>query len=185
MATVKGDFFLGRQSEMQTIAKQLRGIPLSLKDAYTLCQSPTSESSILLLQNFAQKLARGETCGLPSRSVAKPAKSFDDLSYLCNLYGDADLFLWLQFKFPPSNAVEHQAALARKESVLNFINEALANTDKLSLNHDYIRTAIQHRKIWEAENLMLRNDSPFSETEEDDNDEAYAAFAESPRRSYG
>jgi ATP-dependent RNA helicase SUPV3L1/SUV3 len=186
MATVKGDFFLGRQSEMQMIAKSLQGIPLSLKDAYTLCQSPSSESSTLLLQSFAQKLARGEISGLPSRSVAKPAKSFDDLSYLCNLYVDADLFLWLQFKFPPSNAIEHQAALARKESALHFVNAALANTDKLTLQHDYIRTALRHRKTWEAENPMVNNNSPFSdETHDEEDDEAYAAFSEPTTQSYG
>jgi len=186
MATVKGDFFLGRQSEMQMIAEKLKGIPLSLKDAYTLCQSPSSDSSIPLLQTFAQKLARGEICGLPSRSVAKPAKSFDDLSYLCNLYGDADMFLWLQFKFPPSNAIEHQAAMTRKESTLQFINDALANTDKLTLEHDYIRAAIRHRRTWEAENPMQNAHSPFpNEAEEDEDDEAYAAFSENTQQRYG
>lgn len=184
MATVKGDFFLGRQSEMQMIAKQLKQVPLSLKDAYTLCQSPCSEASMPLLQNFAQKLSRGEICGLPSRAVAKPAKSFDDLTYLCNLYADADLFLWLQFKFPPSNAVEHQAALARKESVLTFINEALANTDKLDLDHDYVKTAMRHRKTWEAENPMFSAQSMLVD-EDDEEDDMYAAFADDTRgKSY-
>jgi len=187
MATVKGDFFLGRQTEMQIIAKSLKGIPLTLKDAYMMCLSPTSDSSLFLLQNFARKMGRGEVCGLPSRSVPKVAKSFDDLSYLCNIYGDADLFLWLQFKFPPSNAVEQQAALARKETTLAFINEALANTDHLNLRHDYIRTAIRHRMVWESENgplLDLDDDEDVLGNSSDDDDEAYASFSERREASY-
>ncbi len=177
MATVKGDFFLGRQTEMQTIAKTLKGIPLSLEDAYTLCMSPTSREGTALLQNFAWKLSRGEVCGLPSRSVPKSAKNFDDLSYLCNIYGDVDLFLWLQFKFPPSNAVEQQTAIARKETTLQFINEALANTDQLDLKHDYIRTALRHRAIWESDNGTMGPDGSLEEDEEEE-DDAYAAFSE-------
>lgn len=200
MATVKGDFFLGRQTEMQIIAKSLKGIPLTLKDAYMMCLSPTSDNSLYLLQSFARKLARGEVCGLPSRSVPKPAKSFDDLSYLCNVYGDADLFLWLQFKFPPSNAIEHQAALARKETTLAFINEALANTDRLRLEHDYIRTAIRHRAMWESENGPMDLEDPLLDEsssttrddedgfghhfDDDDEDQAYSSFSERREASY-
>jgi ATP-dependent RNA helicase SUPV3L1/SUV3 len=208
MATVKGDFFLGRQTEMQTIAKSLKGVPLSLKDAYTMCLSPTSEHSLYLLLNFAWKLARGQVCGLPSRTVPKAAKSFDDLSYLCNVYGDADLFLWLQFKFPPSNAVEHQAALARKETTLEFINQALANTDRLDLNHDYIRMALRNRANWESDNGSFEDTNDDSDHfgdsssttstrrkdsgggrrtfdgEDDDDDDAYASFSER-RQAHG
>mmetsp|Transcript_16505 Transcript_16505/g.40327 ORF Transcript_16505/g.40327 Transcript_16505/m.40327 type:complete len:948 (-) Transcript_16505:607-3450(-) len=152
MATVRGDFFLCRQTEMKTIAKRLKDVPLLLTDAYTLCLSPTNENSMKILENFATKYAQGQVSGLPSRSVPKKAKSFDDLSYLCGLYADADLFLWLQMKFPPSNAVEAQTALARKEKTLEFINEALGNTERLKLNHSYIRQATRHRAVWEAEN---------------------------------
>lgn len=174
MATVKGDYFLGRQTEMRIIAKKLKGIPVKLRDAYTLCLSPTSENSLHLLQNFAWKLSRGEVFGLPSRSVPKQAKSFDDLSYLCGIYADADLFLWLQFKFPPSNAVEHQAALARKEKTLEFINEALSNTEHLKLNHCYIKTANRNRARYESETgpgdeiLVLGDTDPESDEYEDD-----------------
>lgn len=152
MATVRGDFFLCRQTEMKTIAKRLKNVPLPLTDAYTLCLSPTNENSMKILENFATKYAQGQVSGLPSRSVPKKAKSFDDLSYLCGLYTDADLFLWLQMKFPPSNAVEAQTALARKEKTLEFINEALANTERLKLNHSYLRQATRHRAVWESEN---------------------------------
>ena len=152
MATVKGDFFLCRQTEMRAIAKKLKDVPINLRDAYTMCLSPTTENSIRILENFAWKYSQGQVSGLPSRSVPKKAKSFDDLSYLCGLYSDADLFLWLQMKFPEyNNAVEHQAALARKETTLEFINEALANTESLKLNHNYIRQATRHRVVWEAE----------------------------------
>eukprot|EP00934_Nitzschia_sp_Nitz4_P003557 Nitzschia sp. Nitz4//scaffold46_size129759//62121//65060//NITZ4_003504-RA/size129759-processed-gene-0.161-mRNA-1//-1//CDS//3329552604//3547//frame0 len=188
MATVKGDFFLGRQTEMRLIAKKLKGIPIQLRDAYSMCLSPTSENSLPLLQNFAWKLCRGEVFGLPSRSVPKQAKSFDDLSYLCGIYADADLFLWLQFKFPPGNAVEHQAALARKEKTLEFINEALANTEHLRLDHDYIRMAERNRTRYEAENPSSAMDTTFVDTsngtadeydsdhEDDDDDEDFRSI---------
>lgn len=153
MATVRGDFFLCRQTEMRNIAKRLKQVSLPLRDAYTMCLSPTTENSMKILENFAWKYSQGQASGLPSRSVPRKAKSFDDLSYLCGLYSDGDLFLWLQLKFPPSNAVEYQAALARKEKTLEFINEALANTESLKLNHCYIRQATRHRTAWDAENV--------------------------------
>jgi hypothetical protein len=152
MATVKGNFFLGRQTEMKMIAKRIANIPINLQDAYTMCLSPTTETSLQILENFATKYARGEVSGLPSRSVPKRAKSFDDLSYLCGIYSDADLFLWLQLKFPPGNAVEQAAAVARKEKTLEYINEALATSETLNLNHCYLKTATRLRKAWEAEN---------------------------------
>jgi ATP-dependent RNA helicase SUPV3L1/SUV3 len=158
MATVRGDFFLCRQTEMRVIAKRLKQIPIPLRDAYTMCLSPTTENSMKILENFAWKYSQGQVSGLPSRSVPKKAKSFDDLSYLCGLYSDADLFLWLQLKFPPSNAVECQTALARKETTLEYINEALAKTESLKLNHSYIRQATKHRLVWEAENASVMDD---------------------------
>jgi ATP-dependent RNA helicase SUPV3L1/SUV3 len=182
MATVKGDFFLCRQTEMRKIAKALKKIPLSIKDAYTMCLSPTTESSLVVLENFARKHSRGQVSGLPSRSVPKKAKSFDDLSYLCGIYSDADLFMWLQFKFPPGHAVEHQAALARKQLTLEHINEALANTDSLKLNHCYIRQATRHRTLWQAEQGTIDIkagpivDDGYDEEEEDMDDEERAIY---------
>jgi ATP-dependent RNA helicase SUPV3L1/SUV3 len=171
MATVKGDFFLGRQTEMRMIAKRLKHIPLPLRDAYTMCLSPTTENSLELLENYAWKLSREEISGLPSRKVPRKAKSFDDLSYLCGIYSDADLFIWLQYKFPPSNAVEHQAALSRKEKTLEFINEALANTEHLKLNHCYLKQATRHRSMWEAENGLMETDETTMLDDLYDNDE--------------
>ena len=86
MATVKGDFFLGRQNEMAVIAKRLQKIHIKLTDAYTMCLSPTTDGSLRLLETFATKVSQGEVFGLPTRPVPKKARSFDDLSHLCNIY---------------------------------------------------------------------------------------------------
>ena len=152
MATVKGDFFLGRQNEMAVISKRLQKIPIKLTDAYTMCLSPTTDGSLRLLETFATKVSQGEVFGLPTRPVPKKARSFDDLSHLCNIYADVDLFMWLQYKFPPGNLVEMAAALARKERTMEFINSALLVTEQLQLNHCYLKMSNQHRSVWEAEN---------------------------------
>jgi ATP-dependent RNA helicase SUPV3L1/SUV3 len=159
MATVKGDFFLGRQNEMATIAKRLKKIPIRLRDAYTMCLSPTTDNSLKLLESFATKVSQGEVFGLPSRPVPKKAKSFDDLSHLCNIYADVDLFMWLQYKFPPGNAVELATALARKEQTMEYINAALSITEQLKLNHCYLKMSNQHRSAWEMENGGPDNNS--------------------------
>lgn len=181
MATVKGDFFLGRQTEMRMIAKHLKNIPIPLRDAYTMCLSPTSENSLDLLESCARKLSRGEVFGLPSRSVPHKAKSFDDLSYLCGIYADSDLFLWLQFKFPPGNAVEQAAALGRKDKTMEFINLALASTESLKLNHCYLKQAKRLRSSWEAENGPSQdvgivvadhgNDAEYDDDADDDSED--------------
>jgi ATP-dependent RNA helicase SUPV3L1/SUV3 len=171
MATVKGDFFLGRQMELQMIAKSIKDVPLTLKDAYTFCLSPTSGNSLGLLENFAWKYSRSETSGIPSRPVPKPAKSFDDLSHLCSIYTDADLFLWLQWKFPPSNAMEQAAAMSRKEKTLEHINEALSQTDKLKLSHSYIDQATRHRATWESFNGPSEKIGPNFELRDDVDDD--------------
>lgn len=176
MATVKGDFFLGRQHELQMIAKRIKNIPLSLRDSYNMCLSPSNELSLDLLESFAWKYSRGEVPGLPSRSVPKRAKSFDDLSHLCGIYADSDLFLWLGFKFPPCNAVEQAAAMNRKENTLEFINEALAASESLKLTHCYLRQATRQRNSWEAENgksneIGLYDDTDDDEDEDDEEDD--------------
>ena len=173
MATVKGDFFLGRQNEMATIAKRLKNIPIRLRDAYTMCLSPTTESSLKLLESFATKVSQGEVFGLPSRPVPKKAKSFDDLSHLCNIYADVDLFMWLQFKFPPGNAVELAAALARKERTMEYINSALLITEQLKLNHCYLEMSNRHRRVWEAESGRENNILIDDFMEDDEEEEHY------------
>lgn len=183
MATVKGDYFLGRQSEMRMIAKRIKDVPLDIRDAYNLCQSPVTESSLDLLESFAWKYSRGEVAGLPSRSVPKRAKSFDDLSNLCGIYGDADLFLWLGLKFPPSNAVEQAAAISRKEQTLEYINEALTNSESLKLNHCYLKTATRHRKTWEAENGKSRDVGLNFDEDGDEDNEGDEYFLEENREA--
>lgn len=177
MATVKGDYFLGRQHELQMIAKRIKNIPLNLRDAYNMCLSPSTENSLDLLESFAWKYSRGEVPGLPSRSVPKRAKSFDDLSNLCGIYADSDLFLWLGLKFPPCNAVEQAAAASRKEKTLEYINEALAASESLKLTHCYLRQATRLRNAWEAENGrsvdvgLYDGDNSDDDNEEDEDDE--------------
>ena len=170
MATVKGDFFLGRQNEMTVIAKRLKTTPINLRDAYTMCLSPTTENSLKLLESFAMKVSQGEIFGLPSRPVPKKARSFDDLSNLCNIYSDVDLFMWLQYKFPPGNAVELAAALARKERTMDYINSALTITEQLKLNHCYLKTSNRHRSVWEVENGRSDNNADFVEGSKDHED---------------
>ena len=108
MATVKGDYFLGRQSEMRMIARHLKDVPLSIRDAYIMCLSPfSSRASIDIVESFAQKYANGEIPDLPDdHRVPEMAKSFDDLGELCSIYSDSDLFLWLQMRFLPEDLVK-------------------------------------------------------------------------------
>jgi ATP-dependent RNA helicase SUPV3L1/SUV3 len=179
MATVKGDFFLGRQTEMQIIAKRLKNIPIRLRDAYIMCLSPTTDNSLQLLESFATKVSQGEVFGLPSRSVPKKAKSFDDLSYLCNIYSDVDLFMWLQYKFPPGNQVELAAALARKEQTMQYINAALSATETLKLNHCYLKQANRHRSSWEME-----NGGPSSHNSNDDDEFVSGGFVDDQKEQF-
>ena len=174
MAIVKGHYFLGRQREMRAIAKRIKDVPLTIRDSFDLCLTPANDDSLQLLESFAVKLSRGEVSGLSSRSVPKKAKSFDDLSYLCNLYADADMFLWLQNKFPSAaNAVEQQAAVSRKEKTMDYINEALSETEKLRLDHCYVRASARQRSRWEAANgpSSLLNDS-------EENDDIYENYGD-------
>ncbi|VEU38083.1 unnamed protein product [Pseudo-nitzschia multistriata] len=170
MATVRGDYFLGRQTEMAMIAKRLRNIPIRLRDAYAMCLSPTTESSARLLEMFATKVSQNEVFGLPSRSVPRKARSFDDLSYLCNIYSDVDLFMWLQYKFPPGNAVELATAMARKERTMEFINDALSATERLRLDHCYLKTAQRHRSVWEQRSGGIGSTANTDESDSDGED---------------
>lgn len=176
MATVKGDFFLGRQNEMTVIAKRLKHIPIRLRDAYMMCLSPINENSLGLLETFATKVSQGEVFGLPTRPVPKRARSFDDLSHLCNIYADVDLFMWLQYKFPPGNAVELAAALARKERTMEFINSALLITEQLKLDHCYLKMSSHHRRVWESKNGVHESSRMGVFVEDDDDDDDIRQF---------
>ena len=179
LATVKGDFFLGRQTEMRIIAKRLKNIPIRLRDAYIMCLSPTTDNSLQLLESFATKVSQGEVFGLPSRSVPKKAKSFDDLSYLCNIYSDVDLFMWLQYKFPPGNQVELAAALARKEQTMQYINAALSATETLKLNHCYLKQSNRHRSSWEMD-----NGGPSSHNSNDDDEVVSGVYVDNQNEQF-
>lgn len=67
MATLKGDYFLCRQTPMRVIAKWLNDLNLSISDKYTLCMAPIpthSEAAMTTLRKFAKKHAVGEASGL-------------------------------------------------------------------------------------------------------------------------
>ena len=141
MATVKGDFFLCRQTPMKVIARTLRDTRISIEDKYTLTMAPVQPqnvASMAVLRNFAIKLSSGQTAGLTRNMYPKPAKTFDDLGQLCSVHNELELFLWLHNRFPATaNVVERQSALALKEKTINYINEGLAS-DSLKVDHCYI-----------------------------------------------
>lgn len=98
---------------------------------------------------------------LPARRhVPRQAKSFEDLSYLCTIFSQLELFLWLQYKFN-RNALEIQTALARKEATTAFINTALKDAENLKLNHCYLKRDRAIRMQW-AE-LNRRNRGPSND----------------------
>lgn len=164
MARLKGDFFMCRRTQIQFIAKQLSDLPLSINDKYTFCMSPVNENcsrSLTILKNFAQKHAMGEVSGLNLRTVVpKQAKSFDDLSRLCSIHSELELFLWLTLKFP-GNAMEQRLAEAIRERATSHINEGLAATDRLKLEHCYIKRDKNLRSAWARK--MKEMDGPTSD----------------------
>jgi ATP-dependent RNA helicase SUPV3L1/SUV3 len=141
MATVKGDFFLCRQTPMKVIARTLRDLRISIEDKYTLTMAPVQPqnvASMAVLRNFAIKLSTGQAAGLTKKMFPKPAKTFDDLGQLCSVHNELELFLWLHNRFPANaNVVERQSAMAMKEQTINFINDGLAS-DSLKVDHCYI-----------------------------------------------
>lgn len=82
-----------------------------------------------------------------SNLIPKPAKSFDDLSKLCGMHSELELFLWLSTKFP-GNAVELQTAHAMKEEVISYINQGLHKSENLKLDHCYIQRDTKLRESW-------------------------------------
>ena len=156
MATVKGNYFLGRKHEMEKIARRLQDIPLHIRDSYTMCLSPIMDSSdrtLKLLENVAWQLSRDDEITDISSRAPFQAKSFDDLSYLCSIYGGISLSMWMQFKFPSSDSEALQADIqARRDEAIAYINEALNNSESLKLNHSYIEQAERYRSRWKSEN---------------------------------
>jgi Suv3 C-terminal domain 1 len=98
-------------------------------DKYLLCQCPVSErdaSSMDVLKRFAAKLAAGQVAGLTRSMIPKAPKSFDDLSRLCGIFSELELFIWLQRKWPPGNMMEQQTAQALKEQAIQMIAQGLS-----------------------------------------------------------
>ena len=83
-------------------------------------------------------------------AIPKPAGSFDELSHLCSIHSQLELFLWLQYKFPGSNVMEQQSALALKERTISLISKGLAKSENLSLNHCYIKRDRSIRAEWKG-----------------------------------
>jgi hypothetical protein len=103
--------------------------------------------------------------------IPRRPSSFEDLSRLCGIFNDLELFLWLQKKFPPANMMEMQAALARKEHTIKFISESLVLTDKLKLNHCYVMRDQRLREQWQPDQLEVDESDMYGS----DSDEALNA----------
>lgn len=167
MATIQSEFFMCRQTPMYNIAKYLAQHPLSIRDKYSLCMCPISmdsKGSMEMLKRFSAKLAAGEVSGLKHRALPRKPKSFEDLSRLCSIFSELDVFLWLQKKFPPGNVMEEQTALARKEEAIKLINRSLKRTDKLKLVHCYVQRDLRLREEWHDQ----RGESDWNEEEADE-----------------
>lgn len=84
-----------------------------------------SPQSMAVLKRFATKLAAGQVAGLTHSMIPKPAQSFEQLARLCSMFNELELFLWLQYKFPPGNMMEQLTAQQRKEQAMKYISEGL------------------------------------------------------------
>lgn len=165
-----------RQSSIYLISKWLKNISLEISDKYQFCMAPVSTSNPKgkeVILSYAQKLAAGEVAGLTRGGIFKRAQSFFDLANLCGSYSEVELFIWLQNKFPPINLMEQQAALSRKEKAASFINLALQETDKLKLEHCYVKRDAALRSKWlqsqrEREEIGSSIDEESDDEEEDE-----------------
>jgi hypothetical protein len=142
MARLKGDFFLCKQSAMESIARELARFDLPIEAKYRFCLSPVNlhdSGAIRVITSFARKLALGEVPGFFNFFKMERVVDFDGLAKLCSVYNHIELFMWLQNKFPPPNIVEQQTALARREWTTNVINKSLVNSERLKLKHSYLQ----------------------------------------------
>ena len=172
MASVRNDYFLCRQSEMYDIAKQIDQYPLRIKDKYTLVMCPVNigkGQSMEILTRFAEKYSIGGVSGLPNRTIPRKPRNLEELSTLCNIFSDVDLFLWLQNKFPPGNCIEQQNALAIRDTTIQLIGEALASN--LRHTHSYINRDKRVRELWKRRQRKLKLlEAPEEEEEEEEED---------------
>jgi hypothetical protein len=96
-----------------------------------VCQSPVTShkdpTTMDIVRRFASKKALGQSSGLTNNMIPKPPKTFTDLARLCLIFGELELFLWLQRKFPPGNMIEQQAANAMRDRAIQYISDGLNN----------------------------------------------------------
>ena len=101
MATLKGDFFLCRERSMETVSLWLKDINMSTADKFVICTAPLNEKcakSKNMLMRYLEKHTNSEVPGLSYSMQPKAAKSLDNLSDLCSLHLQLELFLWLHNK---------------------------------------------------------------------------------------
>ena len=165
LANVEGDYFLRRSESMMEIAQLLEDVDLPLQQKYMFCISPVSlgsQQSKKAHRRYAHSVANNVQYIPLSSHEPNPADSFDDLSNLCSIVNQVDLYFWVQRRFPNQVAdtsdldqvdndddddnepsyqerMEEEQALAmeRREDAVNYINDALMETDSLSLKHNY------------------------------------------------
>ena len=131
-----------------------------------------------VIVKYGQKMAAGEVPGLTRSSPLKRAKTFNDLASLCSVYSEVELFLWLQNKFPPINLMEQQTALAKRDLTSDLISQALADAEKLRLDHCHIDRDKKMRKTWEEEQQRMEEEEDSEEEEEEDGLDEYDRDAE-------
>eukprot|EP00592_Proboscia_alata_P018613 CAMPEP_0194407242 /NCGR_PEP_ID=MMETSP0176-20130528/5265_1 /TAXON_ID=216777 /ORGANISM="Proboscia alata, Strain PI-D3" /LENGTH=981 /DNA_ID=CAMNT_0039206755 /DNA_START=593 /DNA_END=3535 /DNA_ORIENTATION=- len=181
MSSTHGNYFLCRKASSESVAKWLEKIPiadqetsnppLTVGDKFTICMSPVNHRDVGCLETlkkFVLKYIAGEAAGLSRSVFPQPAKSFDDLSELCSIHAQLELFLWLSVRFQNSNLVEQQAANTLREKTIDLINDGLANSDRLKLNHDYIKRDVRLRKKYHEE---FSSDDKINVEEEEDEDD--------------
>ena len=167
LASVDGNYFLGRSRTMFEVAKALSDINFPLREKFTLCMSPVmlhSKRSVNCLKRYAMKLERGVSLRVPPHCLEpSPAESFDDISHLCSIVNEVDLLLWLQSRFAdysPVDESESNQALAVKDEATRHINQALIDADMLELDYCYIESD-ELRRIEFKKKKRNRRTKPF------------------------
>ena len=69
-----------------------------------------------------------------------------------------ELFIWMQNKFQPVNLMEQRAALARKESASAMIKLGLEESERLKIDHCYVKRDATIRKKWEQSQSKSKED---------------------------
>ena len=90
-------------------------------------------------------------------------RSFEDISRLCTIHSELELFMWLCLRYP-ENFVFEQTSLAVQERTIYFINQGLVNSDNLKLDHCYKQRDSRLRKSFaERQEKEMFGDSEYSE----------------------